>query len=420
MGKKGSKLAKRLDDIPVGNYSALLDKGTSKKTTNVTETLQERYTNDSATDAEVEAKQNRDCNDSVTLPKAYLKPLQPQAKTLPETKGDSYTLMSLSKTERTAFSCIFEICSTEGSRETPPIFTDFLLNAMQCKGIQGINANYLRAILKRLKTKGCIEVTNIKNGRNPVRKIKIIDSVYTEFAKEGFSSFLSMQCTQEVTLQKPLQKPLQLGEKQAIVSSSNLNTTTNDEEDIFNNIDPSALSAEGFSKNHLIQIFNEYKRNPDNSLPDDVVQDSIDALAYDLRHNDVAKAFKNPPAVVLTGMLKKGKPYASVTPDKYKSPKDEAMQRYLEMKETQRQEKRDTEIRMQLLAYEEWLEGLPEEELLSLCPESEIPEGTPDKVKRTLRQRKAKEVSKDYFEVEIWPAKKAELQKQFEGEAEHA
>jgi hypothetical protein len=49
---------------------------------------------------------------------------------------------------------------------------------------------------------------------------------------------------------------------------------------------------------------------------------------------------------------------------------------------------------------------LTEEELLELCPESEVAVGIPEKIRLTMRRRKALDISKDYFDAEIWPKKK--------------
>ena len=45
---------------------------------------------------------------------------------------------------------------------------------------------------------------------------------------------------------------------------------------------------------------------------------------------------------------------------------------------------------------------MPEEELLALCPEIEVPAGIPDTIKKTMRRKKALEFSRDYFEANIW------------------
>ena len=190
---------------------------------------------------------------------------------------------------------------------------------------------------------------------------------------------------------------------EVVVSSSYINTTTNMNKD-FQHIDTSPLSDIGFSQSHIIQVHREYEKNPDLALPADIVQESINALAFDLKHNNVAQDFKKSPAVVLTALLKKGKPYSSKTPEKYMTPAEEAMRDYLAAKEIRHKNKLAVESKIKEIEYQEWLSGLPAEELMELVPESEVAD-VPEKLRKTLRRRKALELSKEYFEAEIWPSK---------------
>ena len=189
---------------------------------------------------------------------------------------------------------------------------------------------------------------------------------------------------------------------------------------VWENIKIGPLEKHGLMKSHIIQLWRQYQKTPELALSSDTIQDSIDAMAFDLKHNDVDKGFRKSPVFILVSILKKGEPYISVTPDKYKTPRQEKMDEYLLAIERQSIKQKETEYKIKENVFKEWLDSLSEEELLGLCPPAEIPEGTPKKVQKTMRHRKAVEMSKSYFEIEIWPAKKAELQKQFEGEAEHA
>ena len=134
-------------------------------------------------------------------------------------------------------------------------------------------------------------------------------------------------------------------------------------------------------------------------------------MAFDLKHNKAADSFNHSPAVVLISLLKKGIPYASKTPEKFKTPQQEAMDIYLATKEQQHKLAIETERRAFELEFEAWQTGLTEEELLDLCPAEEVPVGTTDRFYKTVRRRMAKEKARDYFEAEIWLAKKQEILK---------
>ena len=65
------------------------------------------------------------------------------------------------------------------------------------------------------------------------------------------------------------------------------------------------------------------------------------------------------------------------------------------------------------MQYREWLDALPEAELLSLAP-SDHALSAPERVRKTLIRNKALEVSKDYFDAEVWPGLKKKVQEEIE------
>ena len=86
------------------------------------------------------------------------------------------------------------------------------------------------------------------------------------------------------------------------------------------------------------------------------------------------------------------------------TPAEEAMRDYLAAKEIRHKNKLAVESKIKEIEYQEWLSCLPAEELMELVPESEVAD-VPEKLRKTLRRRKALELSKEYFEAEIWPSK---------------
>ena len=186
-----------------------------------------------------------------------------------------------------------------------------------------------------------------------------------------------------------------------VVSSSYINTTTYIPTE-FEKIDFFPLSDIGFDESHIIQIYREHKKNPELSLSVEIIQNSINAFAFDLKHNKIAGTFKNSPAVVLTSLLKKGQPYSSKTPEKVLTPQEEAMQEYLLAQEKKQQKITEIKIKAREIALQGWLDSLSEEELLNFNQELR-PDGIPDRIYQKSRRKKAEELAKDYFDTVLWP-----------------
>jgi hypothetical protein len=194
------------------------------------------------------------------------------------------------------------------------------------------------------------------------------------------------------------------GTSEYVVCSSYINTTTTYLPEELQQIDYSPLLDIGFDKSHIIQIHREHTKKPELALSAEIIQNSINSLAFDLKYNNVASTFKNSPAVVLTSLLKKGHPYSSKTPEKVLMPQEEAIQEYLLAQEKKQQKITEIKTKAREFALQEWLESLSVEELLNFNQESR-PEGMPDKVYQTSRRKKALEFAKDYFDTILWPEK---------------
>ena len=116
-------------------------------------------------------------------------------------------------------------------------------------------------------------------------------------------------------------------------SSTNniINTTTTSDKEILNphvlidewkNIDIEPLNNIGFTKTHLTQIASQ------NLLSAAIVQDSINAFAFDIQENNKSASLKGDPLNFFMGILRNGNPYAP--PSNYESPQDKAMRLYVE------------------------------------------------------------------------------------------
>jgi hypothetical protein len=178
----------------------------------------------------------------------------------------------------------------------------------------------------------------------------------------------------------------------------------------FKQIDFSCLTDFGFDESHLIQIYREYSKKPEISLSVEIIQNSIYALAFDLKHNKVGENFKQSPVVILTALLKKGQPYSSKTPDKVLSPREEAMQEYLQAQQKKNLKILEIETQTKDSAQQEWLNSLSEQELLGFNQSNELrPDGMPEKIFEISRRKKALAHAKEYFNTIIWPTRQKEI-----------
>ena len=281
---------------------------------------------------------------------------------------------------------LHQLCVNNCSLTTTEVGTKILNELL------GINSNRLRNLVLRLSKKKLIKVIIQNCSKEGAYRI-------FEFSKEIYDILLSKVTsinTNNLSYQA-LATPLANQD----VCSSYINITTYIPAE-FEKIDFSPLSDIGFDESHIIQIYREHKKNPELSLSAEIIQNSINAFAFDLKHNKIAGTFKNSPAVVLTSLLKKGQPYSSKTPEKVLTPQEEAMQEYLLAQEKKQQKITEIKIKARELALQGWLDSLSEEELLNFNQELR-PDGIPDRIYQKSRRKKAEELAKDYFDTVLWP-----------------
>ena len=288
------------------------------------------------------------------------------------------------------------------------------------KGLNLININTTE--LSKLL---CIPKDTIKTS---LRRLQEKNLIKKKLYKQGVGGFLRFEISEEVKstcleLQKNdllnrFKNGSEIGSKTGFLSnvvSSSINTTTYLPETRLPNewelVDCSSLEHIGFSKSHLIQIYRELARKPELMLSAEMIQESIDALAFDLKYNSVASTFKNSPSVVLTAVLKKGTPYVSKTPEKVLTPREEAMQQYLLSQEKKHLMLEEIEVKSKELAQQEWLSNLSEEELLSEFSHDyeACPSGMPEKIYQTSKRKKAIASAKEYFDTVVWPEKRKQI-----------
>ena len=321
---------------------------------------------------------------------------------------ESKTIKQLGGLQKKALFYIVNNCKTEGTLYTSPITNEFLRNLLNT------DIHSVKTTIYRLVKKGIIGRKGGKRGNGGYSIFYITETVRNIVLEIARQLDLYNQLSFYLQSDKdPIGKPLvnalvnPLVNTPNVVSSSNINniTTTNLPED-FKQIDFSSLSGYGFDESHIIQIYREYTKNPKLALSSEIIQNSINALTFDLKHNNVAVSFKNSPTVVLTALLKKGQPYSSKTPEKVLSPREEAMQEYLAAQQKRNSKILEIENQAKDCAMQDWLTNLPDEELLAFNPNSDQrPDGMPEKLFEISRRKKALVTAKEYFDTVVWPSK---------------
>ena len=411
------KIGKLLGEHNIGNFSSLISKKNKDLTKNEPSAIikpkfkedpkkLERFPSNSGHSSNkktfkpltIEENLNQK---TVSIPLATLntvsKPLAPEGQTANENKAYlpvqrqtplEWTNLIAGK-EFDLIMHLIGLCEKECSLRTPAVFSKDLIELLFIK------ATHLRNLILRLTEKGLGKIILHKSGRHALRIF--------EFEKDVYSSLVARK--NKLNQKMPVFS-------QSFVDKENSNSNVNEpnylQEEFFK-IDLSPMETYGFNSSHIIQLYREYKTNPGLKLSDEIVQDSINAMAFDLKHNNVDKDFKNPPAVVLLSLLKKGKPYSSKTPEKFVSPQVEAMRRYVETKSKEQKERQDLENRTKQLALQEWLNGLSELELISFYQDNGQLNTVPEKTRVVLIRRQALQGASDYFESSIWPTKRKEL-----------
>jgi len=314
----------------------------------------------------------------------------------PSLQYNTDNLSFLTGSQKKVFLFLLESCCVNGGLISSSI------NTTELSKLLSIPKDTIKTSIRRLQEKNLIKKT---------------------ISKQGVGGFLQFKISEEIKLQGvELQKTDLLnrfksgsdigsktGSLNTVVSSSYiLNTTTTLPEDL-KQIDCSSLDDVGFNESHIIQIHREHMQKPELSLSAEVIQNSINDLAFDLKYNNVANTFKYSPAVVLTSLLKKGQPYSSKTPEKVLTPREEAMKEYLLAQELKKTKTLEMDTKIKDFALQEWLDDLPEEELLEFNKNHPQPDGMSDRVHQTLKKKKALEFAREYFDTILWPKKRNQI-----------
>lgn len=282
---------------------------------------------------------------------------------------------------------LLDLCGKNCSLRTPAVASKELLELLQ------VTPTHLRNLILRISNKKVFKIISKKSGPHAFRVF--------EFDRVVYSSLISAK---DRFFEK---KAVKIESSEQVRDISFTQNNPNGLTDGFESIDCSPLESIGFNESHIVQVYREYRKKPEQRLSVDIIQDSIYALSFDLKHNNVDKDFKHPAAVVLLSLLKKGSPYSSKTPDLYLNPQEEAMKKYMDSKLSQLRGKQELENSLMQIALQEWQGNLGDEELNEFCSklDNDMP-GVPFKVQATLTRTKALKNAKEYFITNLWPSMK--------------
>ncbi|CAN5453751.1 hypothetical protein BH10PSE19_BH10PSE19_13770 [soil metagenome] len=273
--------------------------------------------------------------------------------------------------------------------------TNYLTNET-LRTIANTDANSLKTTIHRLIEKGVLTREKGKRGKGGFLKFSITEEVRNLVINELNQLGISKQLDNELGNNKVSNKITN-----APSSSSNINTTTTLEPAIFEkisvafeetSIDIEPLTQVNFTKQHLDQIL-KYS-----GLDAEIIQESINAFAFDLEYNNKEKKLKTAPLNYFMGILRKGIPYAP--PSNYESPQELAMRVYVENKRKQQEKWQSMEREAYNFALDEWLEQLSDDDKEKILTELGA---------RFTGETPRLAMLRDHFAKKIWPIKVKEL-----------
>ncbi len=347
--------------------------------------------------AQTEHNQNNDLTETEhkldTQPDTQPSTNWTQTEHKPSTKTHYSSLVGI---QRKLLIFLIDDCKNTRSRITQEMSLEHLAESLKAP-IGG-----LKTTLRRLEKKGFIQLIEFKNGRGGWRKYEIPDEVYQELMRLHLELKLN---TNRAQTEHKLDTKLNTQPSTAFSSSSsvinNKDTTTSkalENESVallpeeWEEIDLTPLADIGFSKHHLKQIANQ------NKISTTLVQESINAFAFDLKQNGKGKALKTNPINYLMGILRNGIPYSP--PPNYESEESRAMRIYLERKREIEQKQIELEEELLKAEFNDWQNILTNEQ---------IDEILPDDIKNSNLAPAKIAVLRTYFRNKIWPAKRKEI-----------
>ena len=171
-------------------------------------------------------------------------------------------------------------------------------------------------------------------------------------------------------------------------------------------LDISGLDKFGFTKNHLIQLYQDICSLKDEfgkeTLTMASIQHSIYCFRWDLQncYSELKEKYTSP-IKMFVGALRKGRPYNSIRPETFKTPEQIEWELYRQQIEQKNAMLEQIKQQAFSIEFEGWCGSLSEEETQEILPE-ETKKGLPS-LSSTIKVKIIKNALLSYFEKYIWP-----------------
>jgi DNA-binding HxlR family transcriptional regulator len=258
--------------------------------------------------------------------------------------------------QKTLLILLYQECKKARMENTEALTLEYISDYTQ------IGKSVIKNTLQRLENKNCIMRKEYKNGRGGWTKYALRDDIFHDLLR--LEKDHQLDKNNEQIDNKVGAKPRADSSLSSSISS-NLVTTREEFKKFlpenWEHIETDDLSKIGFTREHLLQLCKNENLNPE------IVQESINAFAFDLEENGKADRIKGSPLGYFMGILRKGLPY--FPPENYEPPETRALRQYIEHKERQKTAKEELENRKFELELDEWIEKLSEEEIYQMIEE---------------------------------------------------
>ena len=287
--------------------------------------------------------------------------------------------------QKTLVFFIYLETKTAGSIITQPLTIDYIISCVN------MSKSTVKTTLQRLEKKGCLLRSEYKNGRGGWSQYSLQEDIFREIMRnenciqsgdttgDKLHTKLETNCIQKLSTSSSSYSETTTTESESkkIFSEDGEELTQEDDE-----VKVSSLQHIGFSKAHIEQLKNA-------GLKNEMIQQSIDAFAFDLEHNGVREKIKTQPLNYFMGILRGGIPYAF--PANYQDQKAVAMKAYLDGVLRVKEERQKLEEEIFESEFMEWKIQLTEDEVANIIPE-----------KRYREYPIRDSFLKDHFKQKVW------------------
>ena len=253
----------------------------------------------------------------------------------------------MSDAEKAIAYFMYEDCMTNGMLETKETRVSFISNCLK------MPTTTVKKTIQRLEELNHIKRIKFKNGRGGWTIYSLSKDMYDQI--RNYQGRFKPETNWSQTRDKLRTKVESEVETNTPSSSSYIiNTTTNYKASASSKIELNEiLILLGFNQGHVDQLLR------DSSLSPELIQNSLDAFAFDLGFEDVKKKVRSPIGLIMK-LLKNGQAY--ISEKGYESEEDRLYRELVERAEKKKEEKLKLESRMAELKFEEWLENISDEE----------------------------------------------------------